>query len=432
MTLTLKQKVEKANALTDQARKLIEEGGDPDALQKAEGLLTEATALKAEAEKAHELLSRVQPFDLPDAGERKSAPTPQSTKFNTFGEFLYEAWAAENPRFTHRKKHAGLNYFTDENAGGHEQKTMTENVGASGGFLVPSEFRAELLGVMGENTIVRPRATTIRMARRQVSIPVVNQTGTTAGVPHWFGGMLGYWAEEAAEKTVTDASFRQVVLTAHKLIGYTRASDELVDDAAVSLSDFLSGPMGFAGLLAWLEDYAFLNGTGVGQPLGVIKAGATITVNRQAVSPAVGFNDIANMRRSFLPSGQGVWIINQGLMDEFITMSGPSGNASYLWQKNAVDGIPNTIMGFPVIWSEKNPAPGSAGDVVLADFKYYLIGDRQATTIESTQYDYWRYDQTSWRAVHRVDGQPWLSAPLTLQDGSTQISPFVILGAKST
>jgi len=90
------------------------------------------------------------------------------------------------------------------------------------------------------------------------------------------------------------------------------------------------------------------------------------------------------------------------------------------------------LFGYPVIFTEKTPTIGNAGDVILADMRYYLIGDRQATTIESTPYVQWQYDLTSWRAVHRVDGQPWLSAPLTLQDGTLQVSPFVILGAKST
>jgi len=31
-----------------------------------------------------------------------------------------------------------------------------------------------------------------------------------------------------------------------------------------------------------------------------------------------------------------------------------------------------------------------------------------------------------------VDGQEWLSTPLTYEDGTTQVSPFVILGDKST
>ena len=87
----------------------------------------------------------------------------------------------------------------------------------------------------------------------------------------------------------------------------------------------------------------------------------------------------------------------------------------------------------PVIFTEKTPVVGSAGDVLLADFRYYLIGDRQATTIESTPFtDKWIYDLTTWRVVHRVDGQPWLSAPITLTDGTLTVSPFVILGAKST
>jgi len=425
MSETVKQKVERANSLMLKARQILDTD-DPERLQKAEGYIKDADALKAEIVKSNDLLSRAVDLEI----ETKQTETTDK-KFSDFGEFLHNVWKASNPRYSHMKRHSGLREFRDEPAPGVE-KVMSESVGSSGGFLVPPEYQTSIMSLMGEQSIIRPRATIIRMNRRQVLIPVVDQTGTTSGQAHWFGGMVGYWTEEAAAKTATEMDFRQVALTANKLIAYTRASDELVDDASVSLGDFLSGPMGFAGLLSWMEDYAFLNGTGVGQPLGVIKAGATITVNRQATSPAVNFTDLANMRAKCLPSGNYVWVINQSLMDDFITMSGPSGNASYIWQQNAVDGIPNQIMGFPVIWSEKNPAAGSAGDVVLADFRYYLVGDRQATTVETTKFDYWRYDQTSWRAVHRVDGQPWLSAPMTLQDGASTISPFIILGAKST
>ena len=36
-------------------------------------------------------------------------------------------------------------------------------------------------------------------------------------------------------------------------------------------------------------------------------------------------------------------------------------------------------------------------------------------------------NQMTWRVVERVDGQPWLEKPITLQDGSSTVSPFVIL-----
>lgn len=357
-------------------------------------------------------------------------PEAKGQSWKTFGHFLHAAWRAKG---RHGAPDPRLVWMADM---GDEQKAMSEQTGASGGFLVPTEYNNELMAAAAETSIVRSRATVIPMRRRQIQMPVLDQTGTNSGAPgNFFGGMSFSWTEEAAEKTEDNPNFRQVTLTAHKLVGYTRVSDELVDDSAVSLDAFFRSPLGMAGGIAWQEDYAFLRGTGTGQPLGVINAGATVTVNRNATNPAVDFqNDLANMR-SQLYTGMGgspVWVINQALMNEIITLNGPTGNPSYIWQPNARDGIPGFLLGYPVIWTEKLPAQNTSGDILLANFAFYMIGDRQSTTIESTQFDRWRYDQTSWRAVHRVDGRPWLSAPLTLADGTFQVSPFVILGAKST
>lgn len=424
-----KQILEEAKAKYTQAQSALGEGK----FDLAEGLLKEGDELKARATKAHELttmsgeaLSALDQFQLSQPEQVRS-----SGKFGEMRNFLFTVWKASNPRFASQARDARLHYFNDEPAAGH-QKDMVESVGEDGGFLVPEEFRPQLMSVAAESGIVRSRATIIRMARRQVSMPVLDQTDTTAGQPHWFGGMQFYWADEAAEKTITQPDFKKVILTANKLIGYTVASDELVDDSALSLNDFLNSEMGFVGGVSWMEDHAFLNGSGVGKPLGVLNASATITVPRESVGAVVGINDLIKMRASLLPSASAVWVLNIGLMDELMKMTGPSGNASYLFIQNAREGIPDMLFGLPVIWSEKLPAPGSAGDALLADFKYYLLGDRQATTVESTKFDKWRYDETSWRVVHRVAGQPWLSSPLTLQDGVTQISPFVKLGAKTT
>lgn len=436
MSENYKDKLGQAKKLFADAKAIIvDPEADTETRNTVEGMLEDARKLKAEAmqlkeieEAAVELGAEVQ-TKLEGEGADKAKPERKDkTEFKDWGEFLSEAYKAGNPQYK-GPVDPRLQWFKDENKNGHQpkgQKQMVESVGASGGFLVPTEFQASLQAVMGEDSIVRSRATIIRMRRRAIQLPVLDQTGTTSGLPHWFGGMQFYWEEEAAEKTITTAEFRQIELVAHKLIGYTRASDELLDDSAISLSDFLSGPMGMAGGIAWMEDYAFFQGTGAGQPLGVINAGATINEPRAAAG-AIGFDDLADMMEDFLPTGNGLWTITQSAMSEIIQLNGPAANPSYIWQPNARDGVPGSILGFPVVWSEKVPRIGTAGDVVLADWRYYLLGDRQATTVESTQFDYWRYDQTSWRAVHRVDGQPWLSAPLTYQDGTTQVSPFVIL-----
>jgi HK97 family phage major capsid protein len=434
---TYREKLDEAKGLFVKAKEIINnKEASTEEKNQVEAILKEARKLKKEAGQLKEIeevaaeLGEVK--DKAEDKEDKAKPKRKDRReFKDWGEYLQAAHNALNPAYK-GPRDPRLQWFKDERKPGHEEKQegkqMVESVGASGGFLVPTEFQASLQSVMGESSIVRSRATIIRMRRRAIQLPVLDQTGTTSGIPHWFGGMQFYWEEEAAEKTVTTASFRQVELVAHKLIGYTRASDELLDDSAISLADFLSGPMGMAGGITWMEDFAFFQGTGAGQPLGVINAGATIVEGRAAAG-AIGFDDLADMMEDFLPSGNGLWTITQSAMSELIQLNGPAGNPSYIWQPNARDGVPGFILGFPVIWTEKLPLIGNQGDVLLADWRYYLLGDRQATTIESTQFDFWRYDQTSWRAVHRVDGQPWLSTPLTYQDGTTQVSPFVILGA---
>lgn len=395
--------------------------------QKAADMLAEAKKLGERASQLKEIADMGAQMATEAAQAKAGAPETKTERkeWANWGEFLQKAFIAQ----TRNVSDPRLRWFKDEAPA--EQKDLIESVGASGGFLVPPEYQMQLQSIIEEQNTIRPRCTRIPMARRQVNIPVLSQTGTTANQPHWFGGMNVYWTEEAGAKSETTPSFREVTLLAHKLAAITYVSDELLEDSAISLAAFLSGPMGFGGAVAWYEEYAFLQGTGVGQPLGVIPAPCTLTVARANVSPAVQYVDLVNMLEDFLPSGNGVWYIHQSVMSTLLTMSGPSGNASYLWG-SATSGQPGTLLGMPVVWTEKLPREGSAGDVLLADWRYYLLGDRQATTVDSSIHNKYEYDKTTWRVVHRVDGRPWLSAPLYLADGTSEISPFVILGAKST
>lgn len=420
MFATYTDKVGASKALFEQARAILVNPEAP-AEQKAtvERMIFDAKALQTEAMQLKSIDEAHGALLAANGGLDTVAPSG----FRRLGEFLHAVWQVGKGLPAHKS----LRFIADKDDDGPEDlKTLSGATGAGGGFLVPPEFQTTLQGVIGEVALVRGRATVIPMRRRSVSIPVLDQTSTTAGIPHWFGGMRFYWAEEGELKTETTPSFRQMQLIARKLIGYTRSTDELLDDSAISLEAFFGSPLGFAGGVAWMEDYSFLQGTGAGQPLGVIPAPATYLQARVAAG-AVGFQDLARMVEHFLPSGRGVWFITQSAMAEIIQMAGPTAYPSYIWSTNAAAGIPGTILGMPVVWTEKLPVLGAKGDVVLADWRYYLIGDRQATTIESTKFDRWQYDETSWRVVHRVDGRPWLSAPITLQDGSTQVSPFVVL-----
>jgi len=390
---------EKAGRLHEKARSTEDEDERLAYMTEANEVAEQARVIKEDGLKFREIEMSAKELDeeiqkMTDEQETKEKPVPGSNGFKSWNEFLQACYMAGHREPSVRTTDPRLSRLKEEAEGGHQTKQMVESVGASGGFLVPTEFLAQLQAVASESSIVRPRATIIRMARRAIDIPVLDQTGTTSSQPHWFGGMLAYWSEEAAEKTITTAEFRKVELVAHKLIMYTRSSDELLDDSAISLADFLSGPLGFPGAVAWHEDYAFLRGTGAGQPFGIVTAvnQPTIVVARTAANH-VYYGDLVNMLENFLPSANGVWVAHQSVMSNLMNMMDQAGGAAntgtYIWG-SAADGVPARLLGLPIIFTEKLPRIGTQGDVLLADMRYYLLGDRQATTVESTQFDYWR------------------------------------------
>ena len=304
-------------------------------------------------------------------------------------------------------------------------KDLVEGDGTSGGYLVPEEYLADLVQVGDPfQEVVYPRARRIPGQRRSIRIPVLDQTATPAAnyKINYYGGVYAHWTEEAGTKTEVEPAFKQLELVAHKLAGYTQSSDELLADSAIGLDALLRGL--FAGAVRFRRDYAYLRGTGIGQPLGVLNSGALLTTARD-VANQVSANDLHSMMALFLPTSMGnaVWVINQTCM-EFIAALGDGTN--YIWAPDATMGLPMRLYGIPVVWTEKTPALGTTGDVLLADFSYYYIYDRGGLAIDSSMHYAFTKDLTTWRFVFRTDGQPSLSDPIYI-DTTNQVSPFVAL-----
>jgi HK97 family phage major capsid protein len=70
-----------------------------------------------------------------------------------------------------------------------------------------------------------------------------------------------------------------------------------------------------------------------------------------------------------------------------------------------------------------------SGERAECDFQHYLIGDRQQIEIAYSEHVAFLSNQSVWRFVSRVAGQPWLRDKVTLSDASSTLSPFVALAA---
>lgn len=389
--------------------------------QKADRLRAEGQELKKRASQLKELEMENDLLDTEIASKGGAQPQPGS-QFKDFGEFTQSIKTYLNSKGRNVDPRFEIYDPNGVNLKAINQKDMSGSSGAAGGFLIPVAQLSTLMGIAAPLTVVRSRANVIRTTQRQIKIPVVDQTGATVGQPAFFGGLVVYFQEEASAATQSDAKFRQAEISVRELIGYTVFSNSLLADSDPSLADFLSGPLGFPGAIAWKEDYAFIRGSGVGEPLGLVNAPATKAVPRTTGS-TIKYDDLVAMEAGFLGSNP-IWIATQGAKATLMLMNGPSGNASYLWG-DASKGLPDSLMGHPIFFTDKQPAVGTIGDLILADLRYYIVLDRQAVSVDTSEHEKFNKNQTSLRIIERVEGAPWLSTPITLSDGSTTVSPFV-------
>jgi HK97 family phage major capsid protein len=91
---------------------------------------------------------------------------------------------------------------------------------------------------------------------------------------------------------------------------------------------------------------------------------------------------------------------------------------------------PVSILGRPVIFTEKTSALGTAGDINFVDLSYYLIGDRQMMQSSSSTEFKFQSDKTAFRIIERLTGMPWIQSPITPKNSGPTLSPFVNLATR--
>lgn len=339
-------------------------------------------------------------------------------KFVNLADFMKTIWHGNKSQAADEARHEILN-------------TYSEAVPSDGGFLVPEEFRANLLRIAHENAVVRPRATVVPMGSKTVKFPAVDETSRASSL---FGGIVTYWTEEEGTLTASSAKFQSIELEALKLTAYSLASNELIADSAISFEAFIN--TAFPEAINFEEDYQFLRGNGAGTPLGVFNSNAVIAVSKQSGQAAttIVWENLVNMYARMLPSSlnRAVWVASIDTFPELATMAlsvGTGGSA--IWLNNGVSGPPMTILGRPLILTEKAQTLGTQGDISFIDFGFYLIGDRQAMSARSSEHVAFTTDQTAFRIISRVDGRPWLSSAVTPKNSGSTLSPFVQLETRS-
>lgn len=316
----------------------------------------------------------------------------------------------------------------------------SESDQAGSGFLVQTDFAAAIFAAAHDMGEILPRVDKISLSRKAngLKFNAIDETSRATG-SRW-GGVQSQWMTEGNAANPSNPKLRRVELDLKKLVSVMYATDELLASA-----DSLTAVAGqaFAEEIMFMTEDAIFEGTGCGQPLGVLNSPALLAAEQPVILPDPSHEqevyilreDVIAMTSMFWRRGwkDAVWLANPELEPQILSLAllfGLAGAPVFLPPRGYSVPPYSTLFGRPIIVSEYCNAPGTPGDILLADLSQYALIDKGGVDAATSMHVAFLTDEQVFRITYRVDGRPKWTQPLTRFKGATPVSPFVCLAQR--
>lgn len=210
---------------------------------------------------------------------------------------------------------------------------------------------------------------------------------------------LAQWVPENGSMPIYDGmnDFTRYPVNSHKLGVFVKLDDDFVRDATFDIESYIIKR--FARNFGKAEDAAFITGTGVEMPTGILNSagGAEIGVT----APSITYDDVIRLYFSVKPEYRenGVWLMNDETELALRTLKDSAGN--YLWR----DGN-DTILGKRVEMNSAMPSVATgAKPIAFGDFSYYWVVDRSPVSVRTITERFALNEQIGYLAFEFLDGK---------------------------
>lgn len=415
----LRELLDKRAGLLSQARALVDaaeaakRGLSAEETTQYEALMTDVTRMTEEIQREEALIAEEQRF----AGGEGHRPDPQGEtgalpQFKSRG-LRDGAELRDNPAWQtllQRSTPAAERRFRSWLRGGQvslrqeEARALQADLDASGGYLVlPMQFADRLIQAVDNAVFIRQWATVY-------SVPNAESLGapsldTDPADPTWVSE-LSIGSEDSS------MAFGRRELKPHPLAQFIKVSRKLLRQAPDVEALVLRR---LAYKLSVVMENAFLNGTGVNQPLGVFTASAQgISTGRDVstgnTATEMRFDGLIEakytLKAQYWPMAR--WIFHRSGIKQIAKLK--DGEGQYLWQPTTQQGQPDRILGLPVWASEYAPSTFTASQYVgiLGDFSNYWIADAMNMDMQRLDELYAATGQVGFISRAESDGMPVL------------------------
>lgn len=281
------------------------------------------------------------------------------------------------------------------------QNVMKTTDPSTGGALVPQEFSTAIIRLVEDYGVFR------REARRW---PMGSDTSI---VPKATGRLTTYFVAEGNAPTASDTTSKPLTLTARDLATITRISNNLTEDAAVSVAGILAQEIGYA--FALKEDQCGWLGDGTSTYGGIVGVTSAVDATYSTKTTDTGHDTweeytIADflLAVSALPQWSGIrpkWYIHSvGYFRAMVRLMQASGGTT--WEQTANGQMTPMFLGYPVVFSQVLPSAGTTGTTVcffgdLGLAAYF--GDRKGLTVSESEHFYFSTRELAVLAEERFD-----------------------------
>lgn len=282
-----------------------------------------------------------------------------------------------------------------------EGKAMTEGTNSQGGYLVRPQVERQIVLAREYDNVLRGLCSKLNVTTNSISLDQLGLT-TTAG-----------WVAELATKPEsTGMTLATVTASVFTAAGLATVSNQLLADSNPAVDGLVTDDL--AKRLVALEEAAFINGTGTGQPLGILNTpgiGATsltatdVLSLLDAILDAVAAVETGHGAPSAILMHPRTWTrILKSRDAQGAYYIDPTGGPQD--PRTGLRGPVKSLWGYPVVTSNRIPTNLGTGTnesrVIVGDFRECLILDRQGITVDESPHVYFTTNQTVFRAEQRV------------------------------
>jgi len=296
-----------------------------------------------------------------------------------------------------------------------KQAGLEEGLLTHGGALVPIEFYTVVIEFAIAQSRILSQAWRMPMNRQILNIPRLNQA---AG--QYFGGVVIYSPGEGGEKTSSHPTFEQLTFTAKKRIALIHITDELIEDSAINIINYLVTLVSRAFQFD-MEGRIISGILNANVPCVGITQDPFITATPRQNAGQISYRDIFNMDAYIDENFSDLsWLTRKASAIQLVSLVDNNNRPIFYDRYDTFSQSPTRIpqlLNYPVYYTRNCAQTGLTGDLILCDLGWYLVTMRQEMAIDVSNAPRFVYDESSVRFVTRYDGRAAVPEAFTYLGG---------------